>query len=94
MKNIPIVYEEVFSEQKRKKREEELVKLEFGAKGYLNDPAFRGVACTIGGSAIGASLGYIAEGASGAVKGSAVGAGISFFLWLLAEIASKNTRGG
>ena len=87
---MSITYEEVFSEQKPKKREEELVKLEFGAKGHLNDPAFRGVACTIGGSAIGTSLGYIAEGASGAVKGTAIGGGISFFVWLLAEVILGN----
>jgi hypothetical protein len=91
---MSITYEEVFSGQKRKKREEELVKLEFGAKGYLNDPMFRGIACATGGSAIGASLGYIAEGASGAFKGAAIGGGISFLMWLLAEIAFGNKRKG
>lgn len=88
---MSLLYEEVFPRQKRRK-EEELVKLEFGAEGYLNDPVFRGVACTTGGSAIGASLGYIAEGASGALKGAVVGWWISFFLWLLAEIAPRNAR--
>jgi hypothetical protein len=75
---------------KRKK----FVKLEFGAKGYLNDPTFRGTACTIGGSAIGASIGYIIEEASGAFKGAVIGGGISFFLWLLAEMTlGKRKRG-
>jgi len=87
---MSITYEKIFSGQKPKEREE-LVRLEFGAKGNLNDPVFRGVACTIGGSAIGASLGYIAGGASGTVKGIAIGGCISFFVWLLAEVTLGNT---
>jgi hypothetical protein len=87
-----LTYKETFPEQKLNKPEERPVKLEFGAKGYLNNQGFRGVACTTGGSAIGASLGYIIQGASGAIKGAAIGGGTGFVLWLLVEVAFGNTK--